>query len=532
MVTIDRLPFEEAINEPLLLKKAWEHLSSPQRTALKVFYGLSLNEEELKHWALFQGHALFDDLGFVKSIDPHPYKAVEYDEAWAIWGRRSAKTSGFLAFILVYEALLGGHSQYASPKQEVCSFFVAQKLDVAQAALRDFVEPLISSSKLLEKEIVKNNSEGIRLKSGHRIAPAPPVIKNFRYFAIPVVALDEVAFFYKDAESANPDFEVIRAVSPAQGQFPYHKLIGASTTWTKEGVIWEAHNAGTDGCRLAQDDDRKAKFKDVLVLEAPTPAMENPFYSNRKWFERQQRKDPEAYKRETLVQFTDAISGMFQESKLREAIKDAPREREPILNKGFFYIATIDPAFRSDTFAFSIGHYERERGFVQDLLRGWNPRLTKIKPNVILDDIKATIKAYEIDVVYSDQYQLESLQQLAMDRGFNIIGIDFTASSKAKIYGSFLQLLRNDRVKLLRNNEQFQQFLWMQKTVGHGGYVRISAPSNKHDDLVTVTVLGCSMAIRFEPERDYQSNEHKEKTPFEQIMASLNKPQNPDEDYL
>jgi hypothetical protein len=259
--------------------------------------------------------------------------------------------------------------------------------------------------------------------------------------------------------------------------------------------------------------------------------MECPPYSNRKWFERQRRKDPEAYKRETLVQFTDAISGMFQESKLREAIKDAPRHRDPVLNKGFFYIATIDPAFRSDTFAFSIGHYERERGFVQDLLKGWNPRLTKIKPNVILDEIKADIKAYEVDTVYSDQYQLESLQQLAMDRDFNIIGVDFTASSKAKLYGSFLQLLRNDRVKLLRNNEQFQQFLWMQKTVGHGGYVRISAPSGKHDDLVTVVVLGCAMAIRFEPEKA-PSTEYKEKTPFERVMESMNRPQNPDDDYL
>ena len=527
---VTRVPFEEVINEPLLLAKAWQRLSPPQQSALKIFYGLELDEEGLRHYNMFREQATYDDLGFVKHVEPAlDYVPREHDEAWAIMGRRSAKTSNFLSFILVYEALLGGHTAFASPKQQIASFIVAQKLDVAQAIIRDFIEPLVSSSKLLEKEIVKNNADGIVFRNGHKILPAPPVIKNFRYYAIPVVALDECSFWYKDSESANPDYEVVRAISPAQAQFPYKKTVGASTMWTKEGIIWEAKNAGTYGYKLADDDDRKPKFKHSLVLVAPTPAMQNPLLQDRKWFEREYAKDPEAYKREILNIASESVSGLFGETLLRKALENAPTERAPVEGVNF-YIAALDPAFRGDDFTFTIGHYEQKLGFVQDLIKKWSPKDTKLNPSVILDSIKLDLERYHVETVYSDQYQLESLQQLALDRGFSIIGMDFTANSKTKIFGSFLQLLRNDRVKLLRDYEQFQQFLWIQRTIGHGGYVRISAPVGKHDDLVMVTVLCAAMAIRFEPERDVERKG--EPTPFERIMAGLNKKPEQDAEFL
>ncbi len=518
--TFPRVEFEEAITEPLLFKKQFDGLSSPQQTALKIFYGLPLDAEELNYWAMFQGGATYDDLGFVKSIDKIPlYVPQVWDEAWLVWGRRSAKTSGFLSFVMAYEALLGGHTQYASPKQEVVSFMVAQKLDVAQAIIRDFIEPLVSASKLLEKEIVKSNSDGLFFQNGHRIAPAPPVIKNFRYYAIPIVGMDEAAFWYKDAEAANPDYEVVRAVEPAQGQFPNHKLVGGSTPWGKEGLIWEAANAGTNGSKLPDDDERKAKFKNTLVMIAPTPALQNPLYSDRKWFERQARKDPEAYKRETLVQFVDSIAGFFPESLLRKAIEGAPLERP--YDERQFYVATMDPAFRMDDFAFTIGHYEQSKGFVQDVLKVWSPKESRLNPITILDEIKVLIDKYHTEVVYSDQYNLESLQQLALERNFSIVGQDFTANSKSRMFGSFIQLLRNDRISLLRNHDQFQQFLWIQKMIGNGGYIRISAPAGKHDDMVTCTVMCCSMAIRFETSDTEEHKEPAEQTPFQRIMASI-----------
>ena len=525
-----RVAFEEAVSEPLLLAKAWQKLSPPQKSMLKIMYGLPLDEEGLRHYSIFQERATFDNLGFVTQVEPaRDYIPMEHEEVWGVLGRRSGKTSGFLAFILVYEALLGGHTAFASKKQQVSSFIVAQKLDVAQGIIRDFIEPMVATSKILEKEIKKSNSDGLIFKNGHMILPAPPVTKNFRGAAIPVVAIDEAAFFYKDSDSANPDFEVIRAVTPAQAQFPNRKLVGASTIWSKEGIIWEAKNAGSYGHKLADDDDRKPKFKHALVLVAPTPAMQNPLLSDRKWFEREFKKDPDAYRREILNQASDAISGLFAESLLRGAIQDAPEKRE--YNEDFFYVGALDPAFRGDDFAFTVGHYDAEKGFVQDLLKKWSPKEAKLNPAIILDEVKQDVLMYQVQVVYSDQYQLESLNQLAQERGFSITGHDMTANSKSRIYGSFLQLLRNGRVKLLRDYDQFQQLLLIQRTIGHGGYVRISSPAGKHDDLAQVAVLCCAMSLQFET-GDIKEAKYKEPTPYETIMAKLTKPKTFDEGFL
>lgn len=529
----DRIPFVEAIADPLLLKGPFDKLSGPQQSALKVFYGLPLDEQGLRHYAMFMGDAEYDSLGYIKKVEPATnYSPREHDEAYLVLGRRSGKTSGFLSFIVAYEALLGGHSAWAGPKQRIAVFVVAQLLEIAQSIIRDFVEPIISSSPILEKEIVKNNTDGILLRNGVLIAPAPPVIKNFRYWAIPVVVMDEAAFWYKDAESANPDYEVLRAVAPAQAQFPDRKLVVASTVWSKQGVIWEAMNAGNYGIKLAEDDERKPRFEHALVLTAPSPAMENPRIQEgggRKWFEKEYRKDPDAYRREILNMAVDAVAGLFAETLLRKATENAPPFRE--WQEGEEYVAAIDPAFRGDDFTFTIGHYTRESGFYQDHIQRWSPQEMKLIPSIILDEIKVKLDEYKLDSVFSDQYQLESLQDLASDRGFSIIGIDFTASSKAKFFGSFLQILRNDRVHLLRHHEQFLQFLWIQRFLGSGGYVRISAPVGKKDDLVLVTVLCASMALRMEP-AERKAKEVKPPTPYEIIMAKLFRPKEPDAEWL
>lgn len=524
---VDRIPFEQAIRDPKLLGKAFygtstqPGLSLPQQTALKIFYGLPLDETELRYYSMFMNDATFDELGYVTGVNPATnYREIEHDEAWVIFGRRSAKTSNFLSFILVYEALLGGHTKWKGRAgQQIVSFIVAQKLGIAQAIIRDFIEPLVASSPTLVKEIEGEvNKDGIIFKNGHRINPSPPVIKNFRYYAIPVVAMDECSFWYKDAEAANPDYEVIRAAKPAQMQFPYRKLVGASTVFSKEGILWDAKNAGCYGRNLPTDEDeQRARFKTVLVLQAPTAAMENPLV-DRKFLLNESVKDPEAFKREYLNIPSDSASGMFTESLLRQATENAPKLRP--YQEGYFYIASLDPAFRADNFTFCIGHYEEDKGFVQDLLKAWVPQKGGLNPSIILDEIKMDLAAYQVQAVYSDQYQLESLQQLAIARGFSIIGMDFTANSKSKFFGSFLQLLRHNKVKLLRNYEQFQEFLWVQRVEGNGGYIRITHPVGKHDDRVTVTVLCCSQAIQFGGSMAKDTEQYKVPTLLEQVMTS------------
>lgn len=517
----ERIPFEEAISEKLLLKSAFDELAKPIQVALKIIYGLSLSQEELRYWAMFQGQATYDELGYPLDYGTFPYTPQEYEDATVILGRRSHKTGGISAFVLVYEAVLGGHSKRIGKKQKGRLFLIDQSLEHAEKHLLEFVEPVIDSSPLLKKEKVKVNTEGIFFKNRLAIVPGYPNIKIFRGFAIPAIVLDEAGFYYKDKESANPDYEVVRAVEPSMGQFEHRKKLTVSTPWSKEGILWDGFQAGTKGVKLGDPEERK-KFSDLLVLHAPTPAMENPLL-DRKWFQKVQLKDPDAYVREILAKFVDSISGLIPESLLRQAVVDAPTAREALPRKDHptdpspFYVAAMDPAFRHDQFAFTIVHWDN--GVVQDYLQVWKPQpKQKLVPTEILDEISFKLKEYRITTVYSDQYQLESLQQLALERGFVIIGVDFTRTSKAKIYGSFLTLLKQGKVKLLKHQDQFQELLSLEKKVLAGGTISIAAPIGKYDDIATSVVLATSQCHFISPTDPAR---REEPTPHEKIMKQI-----------
>ena len=171
-------------------------------------------------------------------------------------------------------------------------------------------------------------------------------------------------------------------------------------------------------------------------------------------------------------------------------------QRKAVKGPTHNYVACIDPAFRKDSFALTIGHHDQNLGIVQDFIRYWEPQPGEpLKPGTVLDEIKSHLDVYGISTVYSDQYQLESLQQLALDRKFSINGFDFTGKSKAKITGSFKTTLDQERIKLLDNELQKDQLESLQRQVLQSDTVRIAAPPGKHDDVAMVLILCCRQVV-------------------------------------
>lgn len=509
----ERIPFEEAISDDKLLKNHFLTLSVPQRTVLKSFYGLPLSPEELQSWAMFHGYAEFDKLGYPTKFLDYPYTPKEYDKLVAIFGRRSGKTDKVSSTIAAYEAVLGGHKQYVSEKQDFIIFFIAQDVSTATSHLK-FISTVLNSSPMLAKQIEKENSDGIFLKNKLTILPQPPTIKSSRGYAIPVVVMDEVGFWYKDAGAANPDFEVENAVEYAQQQFPHAKQVVTSTPWTEEGILWQAQNAGTEGvklrcqaCILANNPvcphlrEQKAEFEGMLVLQAPTAAMGNPLIKRQK-LARAQRRKPDTFKRESLAQFTKSSSGFLPETFVKAAIDTGIYSRSKFPREGYpsdpspIYIAAMDPAFRHDAFTFTILHHDPGVGIVQDRLLRLLPENNKpINPEDALDQIQVLLQEFGLSMVYSDQYQLESLQALAMQRGFTIVGEDFTAKSKAKIYGSLEVLVKQKRMRLLDHPEIYDELTKLEKKRTPTGTVQIGAPAGKYDDVASVIALATYQAV-------------------------------------
>lgn len=545
-MVLERVPFEIAISDPKLLKAHFDTLSRPQQVVLKAFNGLPLSDEpdklgfsELDYWAMLQGHGVYDHLGYLQSVTPCEYVAKQRHTLCAILGRRSGKTDRITATQLAYEATLGGHMQYVEPKQDVKILFIAQDLPTAASHL-NFIHNALRSSPLLYKELEKFNADAIILKNGMKIEPAPPTITSSRGLAVPGWCGDEVGFWYTDSKAANPDYEVERAVEYAMLQFPDAFKFITSTPYTKEGMLYEYSLAGTEGVRLAPED--RGEHEGVLVVHAPTAAMQNPRFSGphgRKRLARLQKRDPEAFVRESLAQFVDSVSGFLNPELLRAAqttgIVERPRMPRPNHpeDPSPFYIAAMDPAFRHDHFAFTVMHHSLEDGIVQDYFEEWIPEPNvPLNPSEVLAQIKLVLDRYGITTVYSDQYQLEALQQLALNLNFTIQGVDFTAASKAKIYGSLKQLVNQKRIKLLDVKPVYDQLVVLEKKLTQTGTVQISAPPGKYDDAAAATALCAHQCIWMLPQLAApppRPKTHVEEG-LEQILRNRKRAENDDDD--
>lgn len=540
---MQRISFEDAISDDGLLKRTFDGFSFPQKVILKALYGCTLSDRvinletgwnELDYWAIVQGNFDHDELGYVTKIHPTEYIPKEYNQLWAVVGRRAGKTSTLQSFVLAYESVCGGHEEYIKTGQECIVYLIAQKLGVAMANLA-FIRAILNESPVLRHEIITDNADIIKLRNGISIVPSPPSLKAQRGLAVPIVAFDEVGFWYKDAENANPDYEVERAVRMAQLQFPHYKRIGISTPWTKEGLLWKYHRAGTEGCKLPLD--QRDEYEGTLVCFSTTASFENPQLTRaggRKRLAKERKDDEEGFIRECLCVFADSISGFLSRPLVDVAIDKGKgkAEREPVPSDALvqpYYICAIDPAFRHDDFGFAILHKENN-GIVLDMLKRWTPiKPQKLNPKVVLAEISELVAMYGIDTVYTDQYQLESLQQLGLEIGLNLIGVDFTGKSKVKIFGSLQQILNQQKLTLLDPvlnddvNELYRQLTQLERRSTHMGSIQISAPEGKKDDLATVLALGTSRAILMDPDVQVENVGYKEPTIFERVQAQLDR---------
>lgn len=503
-MSLPRIPFATAIADPQLFADAWQTLlNHEQRAILKMLYGLPLDAAETRLWHALNGGGQYDALGFLTGVTPTalPPPTREFEEATFIVGRRGTKTT-ISSFVVAYEALCGGHkSHLRNKRQEPRYLQIAQDLATAKSNLRQHILPFLESSPAGRIELgdpkKSVTADTIRLPSCGLIVVAPPNIK-VRGQAVPVCAMDELAFWQKDKEAAAPDYEVENAVTPAMTQFPHRKLLKMSSPWTKEGLLWKAHETGSYGSRLKSRPEGDA-YRTTLVLKAPSavvnPTMslrvKNPTVAAREYLERRRQKDPEAFAREYLAEFADSVSGFLPQQLLAKAAEGSPRQRPR--REGTFYVAAMDPAFKKDAFALCIGHLEGGH-WVQDVVEAWRgTREAPLSPHTVVATIAAICRDYGISSIVSDQAHLESMQEIADDVGLMVEPMIFTTSLKRTIWGEFTAMLFQSKVSLLDHPDCLQELAGMNRVLTATG-VRYEG---KRDDMATVTAMCCSRALQY-----------------------------------
>ena len=509
---LDRIPFKTVINDDKMMGRLWKKLSIPQQTILLAAYGLDLPSAEHKAaWSILNGKFVHDRLGYPTKIFAFDYIPAQYDTIVGLLGRRSGK-SFLTCFAILYEIIFGGHlhPDHINEGEEVVIPYIAQDLPTARKNMK-MIGILCQQIKSLSPALTKFSSDILEFYDGAiKVQIEPPKVKTGRGWAMPVAIMDEVGFWYKAQDNADPDYEVQASITPSQLQFaPYNKTFIISSPYTEEGILYEYFRGGTNGVNLADDDEDKGQFLGALVINAPTAAMQNPKFdpaAERKFLERELAKGDDTFAREYLGKFVTSVSGFLTPDLVIAATDKGIKTRSVNdIKKGAWkhqFISVMDPAFRHDSFAFSIFHRTDDGTVVQDYLKVWTPDRKlgiRLDPDEIISEIAQINKEWGITLSYSDQYQLESLQQLAMRKGFNIIGNDFTGKSKPKMYGSLKNLFRTNKIRLLDRPIIFQQLTRLIKKLTPMGGVQISAPPGAHDDVASVIALGAECAIQLYP---------------------------------
>jgi hypothetical protein len=306
---------------------------------LQAAYGLPLSEADLARFHAVSG-----------GREP-PQAAV--NECWVIAGRRSGK-SRIAAALAVYVAAMQPHR--LAPGETGMILVLSATRSQARAVFK-YARGYLESAPLLSREIEVVTQDTIRLKSGVEIATHVADFRSIRGRTILCCVADEISF-WRDDTSANPDKEIVRALTPAL----VHSggmLVAISTPYRRLGVLWERYRQ-----HFGQD------TPDILVIQGPSAAF-NPTLKQ-KMIDRACADDPESAASEWQGEFRADIASFLDDELISAAIRPGPRELPPRYDRS--YVAFCDPSGgRSDSYTLCVGHREGDR-FIADVIEGRAPK--------------------------------------------------------------------------------------------------------------------------------------------------------------
>src|ERR1035437_4686603 len=224
----------DALNDPQLLGNALQGDSFfPWRVLLIAAMGEPLiSDDERAIFKKFTGR------------EREPLQRVS--ELAIVGGRRSGKTRA-LATLSAYISGLCDWRDVLVPGETGVLLCLAQDQRVAKQLL-GYCEADFDASPILSQLVVGRTADAIELKHNIRIEVRPASMKKLRGPTYVGILLDELAFFYVEEHFANPDSEIIAAVTP--GLLTTRGMtIMASSPYAKKGVLWDVFKKhfGPDG---------------------------------------------------------------------------------------------------------------------------------------------------------------------------------------------------------------------------------------------------------------------------------------------
>ncbi|MCK4358479.1 MAG: hypothetical protein KAW92_07005 [Candidatus Cloacimonetes bacterium] len=286
--------------------------------------------------------------------------------------------------------------------------------------------------------------------------------------AISTLIFDEFAHFgrakYRKktlevVESPQTDHAMWVALTPSVKDFGDDGLIiTISSPVEKIGEFYGLYCLA--GGKEQNESERVLPNPKYLMLQLST-WQANPKYK-RENFDDDYRKDPNSATMEYGAHFGEPASSFLNPEKVDEMVV----EGAPILLKGRagqFYVITVDPASKSDTYAIAWGHRENrptERYWI-DGLKGFEPTIKKmgdgkivierIDPDVVMDFLLTLIANLSVmgkqvmEICYDQWNSIDSINKLRKMK-LPAFETTFTNSYKSFIFGTFLEQLNQGNV--------------------------------------------------------------------------------------
>jgi hypothetical protein len=399
--------------------------------------------------------------------------ASPFNEAWLVVGRRGGK-SFIVSLIAVYLATFFDYRPYLQPGERGVIQIIAADRRQARVILR-YIRALLTRVPMLAALIQRDTAETIDLTNSISITVHTASFRTVRGSTIVAALCDEIAF-WRNEDSANPDWEIVNAVRPGMATIPNAMLLGLSSPYAKRGVLWDAHRR------------HFGKNTSVLVWQAETRTM-NPTVPKRVLDEAYER-DPSSAAAEYGAQFRSDIEDFISIEYVEACTRSSPVEIP--YNKAITYNGFVDPSGgRSDGMTLCIGHKEKagtHDRYVIDVLREKKPPFS---PEAVVEEFAELLREYRITKVSGDRYAGEwPRERFAAHR----INYDPSAKPKSDLYRDMLPLLTGGRIELPPIRKLGTQLTSLERRTARGGRDSIDHPPGAHDDMANA-VAGAASAI-------------------------------------
>lgn len=433
------------------------------RALVAAIYGLPLDAEALAIYRACSG----------RSAAP----TVPASRAMVIAGRGSGKTL-LAAFLIVYLACSRDFRPVLGPGELATAMLLCPDRRQARVAFR-YVRGLLRASPMLDRLVTAETSESLTLSTGCVIEIHTASFRSTRGYSLAGAVIDECAFLPTD-DAANPDAELVRAVTPGLARVPGSLLLCISSPYARRGVLWDWYRAhhGVDG-------------SPVLTWQAPTRRM-NPTIAQTV-IDEAHADDPAAARAEWDAEFRADIEGLIGWTELEGCVEQDRVRRPPM---GHAYAAAIDAASGTqagDSFTACVYHRETRHGapliVVDDLLETRPP----FQVAAAVERLRDFLRPYGVGVVWSDRYASEFLVDALRRVG---LGVMPTLHTRSEAYVLALPWLVGGRVSLpdparsVTADRMMRQFSLLQRrTTSRTGRDSVDHPRGGHDDVANVVAL-------------------------------------------